>query len=253
MYQNELELAKVAARAAGEILRGRTGIQVDSAEGKDIKLSSDKKSEKEIVRLLQERSEYPILSEECGMVPGKQDSEYLWIIDPLDGTANYLKGLSELTCVSIALWKDQEPVLGVVYRYAVDELYWGVVGQGAYCNDVPIHTAQIPTVSQAVIATGFPVHRDYSTDSLSAFIESIQRFKKVRMLGAAAIMGTLVAAGKIDVYWEDHIMLWDIAAAAALVKAAGGCIAIDRLPEHMCVCRFFGNQALMEDFYAKGV
>lgn len=253
MYQNELKLAICAAKAAGEILRSRHGIVVDSAEGKDIKLSSDKLSEKEIIRILQEGSHYTILSEECGMLQGTNNEGFIWIIDPLDGTANYLKGLSEMTCVSIALWKNNEPVLGVVYRYSIDELYWGVVGEGAFCNNNAISTANTALVKQSVMATGFPVHRDYSTNSLEAFIECVQRFKKVRMFGAAAIMGTLVAAGKIDMYWEDHIMLWDIAAAAAIVSAAGGCIHIKPLENYMCICHFFANKALMEDFYAESV
>lgn len=248
MYKRELELAKKAAKIAGEFLRRKEDVHVDAAEGKDIKLSSDKNSEKLIINIL-ESTNIPILSEECGSI-GQNQSEYLWIIDPLDGTANYWKGLEEMACVSIALWKGEEPILGVVYRFAADELYYGIVGQGAYLNGDPIHTSDIRETEKAVIATGFPVHRDYGTDSLSKFIDQVQRFKKVRMLGAAAIMGTFVGAGKFDAYMEDEIMLWDIAGASAIVRAAGGAVNVQMLNDYKCICKCFANQELMEDYHA---
>ncbi len=253
MYKNELELAISAAKAAGEILSARCNVTVDSAEGKDIKLSADKNSEKKVIEILQTGSKYPVLSEECGKVGTDDNSGLHWIVDPLDGTANYFRGATELTCVSIALWKDNEPVLGVIYRYATDEMFYGVVGEGAFCNGKEIHTSDVTDVSKAFITTGFPVHRDYSDESLSKFIHTIQHFKKVRMLGAAALMGVFVAAARVDVYFEDHIMLWDIAAAAAIVKAAGGETSIELLEDNMCICKFFANRTLMEDFNAKGL
>lgn len=253
MYKEELDLAIRAAKVAGRILNAGGAVTVDSAEGKDIKLSSDKESERTIIGILRSESQYAILSEECGEIAGTDHSGLRWIIDPLDGTANYFKGLKELTCVSIALWKNDEPVLGVVYRYALDELYCGVVGSGAYCSGTLLAPSGVDCVRKAVIATGFPVHRDYGTESLMSFVQTVQRFKKVRMLGAAAIMGTLVAAGKVDVYYEDHIMLWDVAAAAAITAAAGGEVQIERLEDHMCVCKLFANRALMEDFHAESL
>lgn len=253
MYQKELDLAIRAARTAGALLKKRNSISVDNAEGKDLKLSSDKDSERTIIGMLREESAYPILSEECGTVGDPDENGYRWIVDPLDGTVNYYKNIPELTCVSVALWKGNEPVLGVIYRYAVDELYWGAAGMGAYCNDVQISTSQTDRVQAAVIATGFPTHRDYSTESLLLFLQTVQRFKKVRMLGAAAIMGVFVAAGKVDAYYEDHIMLWDVAASSAIVAAAGGEVQIELLDKNMCVCRLFANRKLMEDLNAAGL
>lgn len=252
MYERELELAKAAALEAGNYLKKYMDIHVDGHEGKDIKLSSDKNSEKILVDKLSETG-YPILSEECGEINNGISSELHWIIDPLDGTANYWKGVKELACVSVALWNQSEPVLGVVYRFETDELFWGIVKEGAFCNGHPIRTSSVYKTSDAVVATGFPVHRDYSTDSLSAFIAQVQRFKKVRMLGAAAIMGTFVGAGRVDAYMEDEIMLWDIAAAAAIVAAAGGEIEIEQLPDYKCICKYFANNRLKEDYYAKSV
>lgn len=251
MYEKELELAKKAAKEAGAYLKKREDIHVDAAQGKDIKLSSDKRSEAIILELLKPTG-IPVLSEECGKI-GEADSEYLWIIDPLDGTANYWKGLEEFACVSVALWKKSEPVLGAVYRFAADELYYGVVGEGAFLNGKPVHTSTVPEMGQAVLATGFPVHRSYGEESLSAFIKQVQNFKKIRMLGAAAIMGTFVAAGKVDVYMEEEIMLWDIAGASAIVKAAGGSVDITLLEDYKCICRCFATDALKEDYYAKSL
>lgn len=250
MYQKELDLAVRTAKAAGAILKKRDHISVNSDEGKDLKLSSDKDSERTIVGMLRAESAYPILSEECGTVGETDSSGYRWIVDPLDGTVNYYKNIPELACVSIALWKGNEPILGVIYRCAVDELYWGAAGEGAYCNGTRILPSRTGQVRRAVIATGFPTHRDYSTESLMPFLRTVQRFKKVRMLGAAAIMGVFVAAGKVDAYYEDHIMLWDIAAASAIVAAAGGETQIELLDKNMCVCKLFANRELMEDFNA---
>jgi myo-inositol-1(or 4)-monophosphatase len=251
MYKKELELAKRAAMEAGTLLTKKEGIYVDFSGGKDIKLSSDKASETIIIDILKE-SNIPILSEECGYI-SKQGNEYLWIIDPLDGTANYWKGLDELSCVSVALWKNDEPILGVVYRFATDELYYGVIGEGAFKNEKPITTSVVEDASKAVVSTGFPVYRDYSDDGLIRFVKQVQCFKKVRMLGTAAIMGAFVAEGKFDAYMEESIMLWDIAGSAAIVKAAGGALQIQRLDDYKCVCRLFANNKLMEDYNAKSI
>jgi len=135
----------------------------------------------------------------------------------------------------------------------VDELYYGIVGEKAYCNKNIITTSDVGQMKHAVLATGFPVHRNYETENLLDFVQAVQKFKKVRMLGAAAVMGAFVASGHVDAYWEDHIMLWDIAAAAAIVQAAGGIAVIQHLEKNMCVCKLFANQMLMEDFNAQGL
>ncbi len=161
MLEYELELAKKAALEAGKLLKKKYQCNVDLSEGRDIKLSSDKSSEKVIIDILSE-SGYPILSEECGLIENN-NKDYIWIIDPLDGTANYWRGLDELSCVSIALWKANEPVIGVVYRFSEEILYHGIVGGSAYKNGELISTSNIEKVEQSFLATGFPVNRDYGT------------------------------------------------------------------------------------------
>lgn len=251
MFEIELKLAKEAAGKAGDILKKKGKMEIDSEIGKDIKLNSDRMSEKVIVDILKE-TKYPILSEEMGLLEGN-DKEYLWIIDPLDGSANYWKGMSELCCTSIALWKNGRPMLGVINRFFVGELYYGVVGMGAWKNECKITTSDTAYPSKAVLATGFPVYRDYSENGLKGFIRDIQNFKKVRMLGAAAVMGAFVAEGKIDAYMEDEIMLWDIAASSALVLAAGGVAEIKESADYKCICRLFANKELKGNYYADGV
>ncbi len=250
MKNKELELAIRAAKEAGNFLRRREGIRVDALEGKDIKLSSDKLSEKIIMDILGE-SEIPILSEEYGFKG--RTGQIFWIIDPLDGTINYFKGMDEMACVSVALWKENRPVLGVVYRFMRDELYYGGEDIGAYMNDIPIHPSDIRQTGNAVMATGFPVKRAYDTESLSQFVKQVQYFKKVRMLGAAAIMSTFVACGKFDAYFEDEIMLWDVAAGVAIVNAAGGSTVLKSLQDNKVICKCFATKELMEDYYAKGL
>ena len=247
MYEKELELAISAAKKAGEFLLLRKDIFVDSSEGKDIKLSSDKKSEKIIIDVLKE-TKIPILSEECGLI-NDSNTDMKWIIDPLDGTANYWRGLDELACVSVALWKGNKPLLGVVYRFSIDELYYGVVGKGAWLNGTPIHTSDVSEVKNATLTTGIPIKFDFK-DDMEKLANNIRSFKKIRMLGTAAIMGVLVGCGKADVYIENGIMLWDIAGSAAIVEAAGGSSIIE-CKENICACKLFANKALMGNYLDK--
>lgn len=250
MYSFELELAKKAAVRAGDLLKERRNIEVNDFSGKDIKLSSDKMGEKVIMDILKD-SNIPILSEEFGAT-GELGGQY-WIVDPLDGTINYFKGIDEFSCVSIALWDQGRPVIGVVYRFMSDELFYGAIGKGAYMNGTALHPSNIEKISEAVLATGFPVKRSYDEESLSNFIHKVQRFKKIRMLGAAAIMGAFVACGRVDAYYEEEIMLWDISAAVAIVNAAGGCAEVKILEDNKCICRCFASKALQEDYHAQGI
>lgn len=249
-YETEYALALEAAIHAGKYLGTLGQATVDSQEGRDIKLAADRRSEELIIDVLRPTG-IPILSEERGSVGGNQGSRK-WIVDPLDGTANFWKGMRDLACVSVALWEDGQPILGVVNRFWTQELYGGVMGKGAWRNGQPIHTSAVPHRKDAVLATGFPVGRDYGTDSLAAFVGKVQGFKKIRMLGAAALMGVLVADGRIDAYTEEQIMLWDIAASSAIVRAAGGVAEVQPLESHQCICRLFANRLLYEEYMEAG-
>ena len=135
-----LEVAEQAARLAGELLApGKgSGAIVTAEVGRDVKLAADWESEECIIRVLQERSGFPILSEERGNIDGKDlDQGLRWVVDPLDGSLNYLKGI-QLCCVSIGLWDQDEPLLGVIYDFNHGEMFTGIVGRGAWLNGAAI-------------------------------------------------------------------------------------------------------------------
>lgn len=220
-WQAELSLAELAAKSCGEILRQAGKGTVLSSEAKDLKNQSDLDSEKKAIEILKERSSYKIICEETGGDGALDDLEPIWIIDPLDGTLNYTRGL-DLCCVSIALWQNMKPILGVIYNFNTSELYSGIVGEGAQLNGQPMLVSSTTSKSSAILTTGFPVNRDFGSDSLNNFLLSVQEYKKVRLFGSAALSLAFTASGKVDVYSEEDIMIWDVAAGLALVEAAGG-------------------------------
>ncbi|OPZ11157.1 MAG: Inositol-1-monophosphatase [candidate division BRC1 bacterium ADurb.BinA364] len=243
-WSRELKLAEQAALAAGRRLIDlrRSEIEVLAAEGRDIKLAADREAEAAILEILR-ASQYGVLAEESG-AHGMQSGELAWIVDPLDGSLNYSRGLP-ICCVSIALWRADQPLLGVIYDFNRDEMFQGIVGEGAWLNGAPIATASTERASQAMATTGFAVKRDFAGDSLAAFIRLLQDFKKVRLLGSAALSLAYVACGRADAYAEDDILFWDIAAGVALVLAAGGQADIRDSPSvewgkrARCACRGF--------------
>lgn len=218
----ELELAKRAALAAGGWLRHVSPTQrlVDSDAGRDIKLAADREAEAIVLGNLRS-SGFPVLAEESGMAGNVDPNAPCWIVDPLDGSMNYSRGLG-LGCVSVALCQGEEPLLGVVYDFYNDELFSGIAGAGVWCNGQQVTVSSVTRPDQAVLATGFPVARSYGEGELRGFVSSVQAFKKVRMLGTAALSLAYVSCGRVDAYWEEGIQLWDVAAGLALLKAAGG-------------------------------
>ena len=220
-WQHELDLAAGAARAAGELLLESFGPDagVKSREGRDIKTRADSEAEDLILRHL-EPSGIPVLGEE-GARAGGEVTGLRWLVDPLDGTMNFTRGFP-MHAVSVALWDGTHPVLGVILDLPRRVLYTGCVGAGAWLNGAPIRVSTTAECGQAILATGFPIGRDYGAESLGRFVARIQVFKKIRMIGSAALSLALVAEGVFDAYFEEDIMLWDVAAGLALVEAAGG-------------------------------
>lgn len=214
-------MAIQAARAAGSKLRiAKRGAILDDA-GRDIKHQADLDAEKTIIEYLNDNSSLPILTEERGLLGKIDQNSCFWVVDPLDGTLNFSRNLA-LSCVSIALWQQNDPIFGVVYDFNNDDMFVGIPGAGAWCNDQPIHVANKSRPEQMVLATGFPLNRDFSSSALQQFLSRIQNFKKIRLFGSAALSLAYVACGRIDAYTEENIMLWDVAAGIALVRGAGG-------------------------------
>lgn len=218
-----LRIAENTAHAAGNILleHGNELRHVNFQDATDVKLRADVESEKRVRQLLSEATDFPIIGEEEGGdtdLP-HQDIPY-WVVDPLDGTYNYLRR-QPLCCVSIGLMQGEQALAGVIYNFNDQTVYAARQGGLLYENG-EIVTPQWPEQDdEATMVTGFPAGRDYSDASLMSFVKQVQRFKKIRMLGSAAIAMAYVCTGRADVYREEGIRLWDIAAGLALAEAAG--------------------------------
>ena len=218
MNLNELkDLAVGAAMQAGDFLNKSKleKKEVYKEEGRDIKLIIDQDTEK-LIRSNLQATDIPILGEEYG---GEISDEKYWVIDPIDGTANYFRGLDEC-CVSIALMENDEALIGVIYNFNNDQMYTAIKDQGAFLNNKEISVSDITSKDKASITTGFPASE--SIESSMNFLENLKGWKKVRMFGSAALSCAYVASGKCDYYAEKGVYLWDIAAGICLVKEAGG-------------------------------
>lgn len=235
MNMEMLQLAESAALLAGHALKDQrnTWAGIENASGHDVKIKADRMAEEMIVNLLQRGSDHPILSEEAGLIGDGAGRGRRWIVDPLDGSLNYHLGIP-MCCVSIALYDDLEPILGVVYDFNHDALFSGQVAAGAWLNHVPMQPSATTEIAAAVLGTGFPVKSDFSMEGLTRLIGNIQGYRKIRWLGSAALSLCYVACGKMDVYQEENIRLWDVAGGCALVRAAGGVVTMKEinLAEH---------------------
>lgn len=149
--------------------------------------------------------------------------EYVWIIDPIDGTANYARG-SENCCISVALFRNWEPVLGVVYSPWRKELYTAEKGKGARCNGVPIHVSDRP-FKQGILFTALSTYRKEFAKTCSDIIYDLyMTCNDVRRTGSAAVELCLMASGFAELYFEIRLMPWDYAAAAFILEEAGGTV-----------------------------
>jgi len=221
-FSRELTIAKKAALEAGNFLR-KNKVNLNkkiSSTDRDIKLQADIEAEKIIKDIINNDSSFGILAEESGM-SSEESYKDLWIVDPLDGTANYSRNIP-LCCVSIAMLSDAKPVLGVIYDFNNDELYEGSINTSAYLNGQAISVSETKKTQEGVLVTGLPNDTDYSDEAMMEMIKNFQNWRKVRMIGSAALASVYVASGKADLYMENKSYLWDIAAGAAIVNAAGG-------------------------------
>ena len=168
--------------------------------------------------LIRTGSSFPILSEEAG---GNYTSGPIWFVDPLDGTVNYSRDIP-ICVISISLWCNGKPLLGVVYDFNRGELFSGIVGHGASVNNRKIEVSRSTSREDSIIFAGFPVAADFSDAAVANFVGLIRDFKKVRILGSAALSLAYVASGRGDAYFERRIRIWDVAGGIALVAASGG-------------------------------
>ncbi len=225
-----LAFAEAVAREAGALLDAPTEelLRVNARDAHDVKMQADLASE----QLIRERFEngrgpvpgLPVIGEEQGGDPGllEADRPY-WVVDPLDGTFNYLRG-QPLCCVSVGLMRGLQPVLGVIHDFNSRETFTGLADSpgSLKLNGEAVQPTWADALEQACLCTGFPAGLELSDDVLNVFIKRIQTFKKIRMLGSAALATAFVALGRADLYFEPSINLWDIAGGLALLQAGGG-------------------------------
>ncbi|MFA7342845.1 MAG: inositol monophosphatase family protein [Terrimicrobiaceae bacterium] len=219
-----LELAKSTAARAGERLEKGGHLEDFSFSEefpREVKSLADAVLEDVILGALSGTG-LEILSEERGLVPGARPGGHRFIVDPLDGTFNHLRNLGPCA-VSIALWEADRPVFGVIFDIVKKSLCWGGKPLGAWRDGREIRVSRIGDVSRAAICTGFPVRFDFSAEKAwGSFRDRVSPFAKVRMLGSAASSLACVADGRAEAYFEENIMLWDVAAGIAIVEGAGG-------------------------------
>lgn len=220
---DHIDAAVLAAREAGDILRKGAGDarQINLESAHDVKLQADEDSEV-LIRKILAKTKLPVIGEEQGgdayLLEG--DSLY-WAVDPLDGTYNYLRNIP-MTAVSIGLMQGPNPLWGVIYDFNLDILYTGGTHIPLEINSVAVRPKWAPAVEKGVMCCGFPSGGSFASDDLHTLLSDIQSYKKIRMIGSAALALAYVASGQADAYREDTIWLWDVAAGLALVQAAGG-------------------------------
>ena len=226
-----LTIAVKAARRAGAIInRAARDVDVLAVVRKrhnDFVTEVDKAAEQAIIETL--RRPYPehaILAEESGASARSSDqpSEYTWIIDPLDGTTNFIHGFPQY-CVSIGLQHKGVLTHGVVYDPAKNELFTASRGRGAFLNERRLRVSRRDRLADALIGTGFPFRDLAGLDEYLAMMREVtQRTAGIRRAGAAALDLAYVAAGRLDGFWEIGLSPWDMAAGALLVLEAGGLV-----------------------------
>src|SRR5882762_4894470 len=213
-----------ATQAAATVVRQYydSDFKISNKEGvNNLVTEADHASEKVIIDCI--RAEHPdhyIMSEESGEIV--MDSEYKWIIDPIDGTVNFANSIP-LCCVSIGLEKAGQMILGAVYNPFINEFFFAQRGFGATLNDKKIHVSDESSVSKACLVTGFPYsYLDEENGPLEVFSRLIRSGVPVRRLGSAAIDLCWVAAGRFDGFYEHKLQAWDSAAGFLIVEEAGG-------------------------------
>ena len=235
-HRRALTTAITAARAAGALMRSNfhSVKKINEATQHDIKLELDVRCQKLIERTL--RKSFPswaILGEEGTL--GDIDSEFRWVVDPIDGTVNFSYGIPHC-CVSIALQQrsarpegprsfpdlNYKTIVGVVYDPFCDELWSAIAGQKARLNGRPIQVSKRRKLEEAIVSMGFAKYAVTMQVMLPLLNNLVPRVRKIRLMGAAALSMVYVACGRFDAYTESGVRLWDIAAGGLIIECAGG-------------------------------
>lgn len=233
--QRYLEVATEAALAGGAVLQRYWG-KLETIENKgrpgDLVTEADKAAEAAVVAVIQRHlPTHPILAEESGAIGGTTDGQFLWAIDPLDGTTNYTHQYP-FSAVSVGLLVAGYPTVGAIFDPFHAELFRAAKGQGATLNRRAIRVSSTNKLADSLLVTGFAYDRHERVDNNYAeFCQLTHLTQGVRRGGSAAIDLAYVACGRLDGYWERGLSPWDLAAGVAIVEAAGGQVtAYDQSP-----------------------
>lgn len=251
-----INVMTAAARKAARTLVHDFGeveqLQVSKKGPADFVSAADHRAEQILMgELKTARPRYGALMEESGVIEGA-DTSNRWIVDPLDGTLNFLHGIPHF-CLTIALERDSEIYAGVTYDPLRDEMFWAEKGFGAYLNHSRLRVSSRERLEDAVVATGLPPARRQSYSELAAELDSLTpRTAGIRRLGSAALDLAYVAAGRFDGFWEQGLHPWDMAAGIVLVREAGGLVGeIDGGSNMMVSSNILAaNDRLYDDFAA---
>lgn len=219
-----IEGAKIASVAAGKyLLRHLSELKKVHTKNSDFDFVTkfDKGAEEIFFTLLRGYfPDIPFLSEESGKTWDKENERF-WVLDPLDGTSNYVRGMPIFT-TSLALVEEGEPILGVIYDPVREELFWAEKGKGAFLNNSSIHTSSHQTLRASVLSTSFSYELTLREKNAYYFQYLYQYAQNIRNIGSSALSLAYAAVGRFDAYWTFSVSLWDIAAGALIVKEAGG-------------------------------
>ncbi|MDR1964073.1 MAG: inositol monophosphatase [Planctomycetaceae bacterium] len=226
-----LSVCELAARSAGEVLRKMFGtIHVRHKKNLfDLVTEADVAAQKVIEQIIFETfPEHRFLGEEttAGLFPVVNQSDaskYCWIVDPLDGTTNYVHGLP-LFCTSIALTFDNTVICGVVYNPVTEEFFSAEKGKGSFLNGKPIRVSSWQTLGESLVSVSFPTIMKEDDLDLLTFLKSVTVCQAIRRTGSTALNLAFVAAGRLDASWSFQCHPWDIAAGTLLVQEAGGIV-----------------------------
>jgi myo-inositol-1(or 4)-monophosphatase len=220
-----LRTARDAGRVLIEWYEKELELETKSSEF-DLVTPADRAAEALILGRIRERyPDHAILAEETGAE--ERDSQYCWVVDPLDGTTNFANAFPHF-CVSIALRREADAIVGVIFDPLRDELFWAARGRGAWLEGPRgpqrrLQVSRTTHLSGALLATGFAYSRaTTTTNNIFEFERVIRRIRGIRRAGSAALDVAYVAAGRLDGYWEYHMQPWDTAAGALMVTEAGG-------------------------------
>ncbi len=214
-----------AAFKGAQVLRSYLGNlkHIEKKGAIDLVTEADTTSEKSIIDTIQSRfPDHAIMAEERGAVTG--NPAYTWIIDPLDGTTNFVHSLNFFS-VSISFFLENTPAVGIVLNPCTGELFTGIRQHGAYLNGNAIHVSKNKTVSDSLLVTGFPYNfKNDPEPYIERFANCLKNSQGVRRLGSAALDLCYVACGRFDAFWEQELNPWDTAAGIVIAKEAGAVI-----------------------------